>query len=230
MIFPRTAARVALVLAASAAVAAVACRGGGSNPGAVTIPVIKPTVQASVCQNAGYPGDAPQFGDNASFAYTETASKLRYFDHVAGTGATPATDSVVQVRYTGWLNANCIFDTTYVEGGGEPAQFSLTGVIPGWREGIGTMKVSGKRRLEIPSGLAYGPVGFPPVIPPDATLTFEVELLGVLTLPEAEATASVIRTATATVRDATATARAATATAKATPGLATATPQPTKAP
>jgi hypothetical protein len=212
--------------------ALAACRGGGAAPrGTVTIPVIVPTVPSRVCQNTGYPADAPQFGDNASFAYREVAvplgrgasGTLRYFDHIEGAGPSPAADAVVQVNYTGWLNKDCIFDTTYTDG--EAVQFPLNGVIPGWRDGIATMKVGGKRRLEIPPELAYGPVGVPPVIPPNTTLIFEVELLGTLTPPEATATMSVEATATATVREATATARAATATAQAAPGTPASTPE-----
>jgi peptidylprolyl isomerase len=206
----------------------MACRGGGADPGTVTIPVIRPTTPPGACLNSGYPADAPQFGDNASFAYQEReigaankTVKLKTFDHVTGTGPAPAADSVVRVQYTGWLEANCIFDHTR---GGEPAEFPLSAVIRGWQEGISTMKVGGKRRLEIPPELAYGPLGAAPVIPPSATLFFEVELVGILTPAEATATVGVIITSTAQALDATATARAATATAQAAPETATATP------
>jgi peptidylprolyl isomerase len=221
-------------MALTGAIAALAaCRGGGANPGTVTIPVIKPTTPPEVCLNDEYPAEAPQFGDNTSVPYTTVdvpapaggTAQLKYFDREVGTGPAPALDSVVQVHYTGWLPGECIFD--HSRGDPEPAQFTLSQVITGWSEGIRTMKVGGKRRLEIPPELAYGPVGVPPVIGPNATLIFEVELVGLLTPPEATATTSVILTATAQIVDATATARAVTATAQATPATATATSQAT---
>lgn len=225
--------RALTVIAIAGAVAAVAaCRGGGAAPkGTVAIPTIIPTTPARNCQNSIYPEIAPQFGDNASVAYKEIEvpvgadriAKLKYFDHVEGTGATPAADSVLQVNYTGWLNKDCIFDSSFIDGA--PAELSITQLIPGWSKGLGTMKVGGKRRLEIPPALAYGPVGIPPVIPGNATLIFEVELAGLLTPVEATATVSVIITATTEAMNSTATAEAATATARATPVTVTPTPK-----
>ncbi len=225
--------RALTVIAISAAVAAVAaCRGGGSAPkGTVTIPTIIPTTPARNCQNSIYPETAPQFGDNASVAYkvmdvpvsADKTVKLKYFDRVEGTGAAPAADSVLQVNYTGWLNKDCIFDSSFITGA--PVDLSITQLIRGWSQGLGSMKVGGKRRLEIPPELAYGPVGIPPVIPGNATLIFEVELVGLLTPPEATATVSAIITATTEAFNATATAQAATATARATPVTVTPTPK-----
>ncbi len=213
-----------IIASAGLASLVAACRGGGSNPGTVTIPIIVPTTPPGVCLNASYPEDQPQFGVDSSFAYTKTASGLEYFDHLVGEGPATSADSTVLVHYTGWLSAACIFDHNRSDEGA--AEFAITEVIPGWTEGLSTMKVDGKRRLKIPPGLAYGPIGVPPVIPPNTTLIFEVELVGLLTPIEATATTTAILTATATARDATATALAATATAQATPATATATAQP----
>ena len=225
--------RALTVIAISAAVAAVAaCRGGGAAPrGTVAIPTIIPTVPARNCQNSIYPATAPQFGDNATVAYTamdvpvsaDKTVKLKYFDHAEGTGPAPAADSVLQVNYTGWLNKDCIFDSSFIDGA--PAELSINQLIQGWSKGIASMKVGGKRRLEIPPELAYGPVGIPPIIPGNATLIFEVELVGLLTPPEATATISAIITATTEARNSTATAQAATATARATPVTVTPTPK-----
>lgn len=108
-----------------------------------------------------------------------TPSGLKYVDEVVGTGASPQQGRNVTVHYTGTLQNGTKFDSSVDKG--QPYTFRIgTGVvIQGWDEGIMTMKVGGKRRLIIPGKLAYGPQGRPPSIPPNATLLFEVELLGV---------------------------------------------------
>lgn len=107
-----------------------------------------------------------------------TASGMKYVDLKVGEGATPRMGQGVQVHYTGWLENGQEFDSSYKTG--RPAQFALgPGLIPGWNEALQSMKVGGKRRIILPPNLAYGPTGSPPRIPPNATLTFEIELLGV---------------------------------------------------
>ena len=112
-----------------------------------------------------------------------TASGLQYEDTVAGSGTEAVNGNQVSVQYTGWLfnngQAGAKFDSS--KDRGQPFRFSLGGgqVIRGWDEGVAGMKVGGTRRLVIPPELGYGTRGAGGVIPPNATLLFEVELLGV---------------------------------------------------
>lgn len=108
-----------------------------------------------------------------------TSSGLSYVDIVAGNGLQPTSGKPVKVHYTGWLENGTKFDSSVDRG--EPFIFTVGvgEVIPGWDEGVMTMKVGGKRRLIVPSQLGYGAAGAGGVIPPNATLIFEVELLDV---------------------------------------------------
>ncbi len=109
---------------------------------------------------------------------TKTDSGLMYIDLKEGDGAVPDKSATVEVHYTGWLLDGTKFDSSVDRG--QPFTFNLKGgVIQGWLEGVATMKVGGKRKLIIPSDLGYGKRGSPPVIPPDATLVFDVEFLGI---------------------------------------------------
>lgn len=101
-------------------------------------------------------------------------SGLMWYDIVEGEGPTPASPaSKVTVHYTGWLVDGTKFDSSVDRG--KTIEFALNGVIRGWTEGVGSMKVGGKRKLLIPGDLAYGPRGRPG-IPPNGFLIFDVEL------------------------------------------------------
>ena len=110
---------------------------------------------------------------------TTTASGLQYWDIVVGTGATAVPGKPVSVHYTGWLTNGDKFDSSWDRG--KPFVFSLGEgqVIKGWDEGVAGMKAGGKRQLRIPPVLGYGDSGAGGVIPPNATLIFDVELLEV---------------------------------------------------
>jgi FKBP-type peptidyl-prolyl cis-trans isomerase len=102
---------------------------------------------------------------------------LQTEDLVPGTGEAPRAGQTAVVHYTGWLANGTKFDSSVDRG--KPFSFKVGAgqVIRGWDEGVATMKVGGKRKLTIPPGLGYGALGVPGVIPPNATLVFEVELL-----------------------------------------------------
>jgi len=110
---------------------------------------------------------------------TKTSSGLQYEDLVPGSGASPSAGKKVVVHYTGWLTDGTKFDSSLDKN--EPFTFVIGAgqVIPGWDEGVMTMKIGGKRRLVIPASLGYGAAGAGGVIPPNATLVFEVILLDV---------------------------------------------------
>jgi FKBP-type peptidyl-prolyl cis-trans isomerase len=112
-----------------------------------------------------------------------TASGLQIIDTKVGTGASPRTGQTCVMHYTGWLYDNGVkgkkFDSSVDRG--EPFEFKIgmRQVIAGWDEGVASMKVGGKRTLIIPAALGYGAQGAGNVIPPNATLMFDVQLLGI---------------------------------------------------
>jgi len=136
-----------------------------------------PTVQPAAAQST-----APAAAQPNGATMSTTPSGLQYTDAVAGTGASPSPGQTCVMHYTGWLYENGVkgkkFDSSLDRG--KPFEFSIgTGqVIKGWDEGVASMKVGGKRTLILPPALGYGARGAGGVIPPNATLMFDVELLG----------------------------------------------------
>ena len=106
-----------------------------------------------------------------------TASGLRYIIEKEGEGESPKATSSVTVHYTGYLLNGNKFDSSVDRG--QPATFGLNQVIPGWTEGLQLLKPGGKAKLIIPANLGYGANGYPPVIPPNSWLVFDVELIKV---------------------------------------------------
>ena len=107
------------------------------------------------------------------------AAQLQIEDLVEGAGPSPKKGQMVRVHYTGWLTSGQKFDSSHDHGDAFEFAIGKGQVIAGWDEGVLTMKVGGKRKLTIPPELGYGARGAGGVIPPNATLVFEVELLGV---------------------------------------------------
>ncbi len=166
-------ARVALVAAVVAtpiifALALILFVIDGDDDGAAPPIVSTSPTPASVDTGPPPVADEPTFSD----------SGLGIIDIEAGSGDAPETGKLVVVHYTGWLSDGAKFDSSLDRG--TPFEFTLGAtppeVIAGWDEGLTTMKVGGKRRLIIPSELAYGEDGRPG-IPPNAELTFDIELL-----------------------------------------------------
>lgn len=128
--------------------------------------------------------DPTQDNPNASKTMKKTESGLAYFDEKEGTGEPPKPGQMCFVHYTGWLWENKTkgkkFDSSKDRNAPFPFRVGKGQVIKGWDEGVATMKVGGKRDLLIPAELGYGARGTGGVIPPNATLFFEVELLGVM--------------------------------------------------
>jgi len=152
--------RLFLALPLRVALMALACNGDDGAPGGQD-------------QTADSEGGPPAVSGQEQ----TTATGLKFIDIQEGTGPAPQREQTVSVHYTGWLEDGTKFDSSLDRG--QPFQFifGVGQVIPGWDEGLATMKVGGQRRLIIPPELAYGEAGAPGAIPANATLTFDVELL-----------------------------------------------------
>jgi peptidylprolyl isomerase len=168
------------------ALALTAC--GAASPAAPAAEATSPAANTATSNATSAPTEptaapAPTSASDAGSAGEEnavtTASGLQYIELGAGSGDSPQPGDIVAVHYRGTLADGSEFDSSYSRG--QPFTFALGQgmVIPGWDEGIALMKKGGKARLIIPPNLGYGPEGFPPVIPADATLTFEVELVDI---------------------------------------------------
>jgi peptidylprolyl isomerase len=108
-----------------------------------------------------------------------TPSGLKFIDQIVGSGKSPLSGQGVSVHYTGTLEDGTVFDSSVDRGSPFSFTIGVGRVIAGWDEGVMSMKLGGKRRLIIPSDLGYGARGAGAVIPPNATLIFDVELLAI---------------------------------------------------
>jgi FKBP-type peptidyl-prolyl cis-trans isomerase FkpA len=151
-------------------------------PALLLVLATAPAHAQSTAQSNG-PSATPPASDLAARAAREAGatvapSGLVFRSLTEGTGAHPAATDRVRVHYRGVLADGREFDSSHKRG--QPAEFPLNRVIPCWTEGVQKMKVGGKALLTCPPGIAYGDRGAGRVIPPGATLQFEVELLGVV--------------------------------------------------
>jgi len=121
--------------------------------------------------------EKPQAVDPAY--YVKKPSGLKYYDLKEGAGVYPQAGQEVAVHYTGWLADGTKIDSSIDRGLPLTFIFGLDRILPGWEEGLATMRVGGLRQLVLPPELGYGEQGLSPIIPPKATLIFEIELLGV---------------------------------------------------
>ena len=163
-------------VATAAAVAAVLALVVFAGDGGGVAPAVSGSPTAQPSPTAASTGPPPVAGEP-----TVTASGLKFIDTTVGTGGSPTPGKTLVVHYTGWLTeGGTKFDSSLDRG--KPFEFlfgaSPAKVIQGWEEGLATMKVGGKRRLIIPPELAYGASG-QGSIPPNASLTFDVQLLDV---------------------------------------------------
>ena len=152
---------------------------------ACTMGTLPPTASAEPDSNsdAQHEVESKAESDAKSSAEPEaetvvTKTGLEYTELKAGAGESPNRKNVVEVHYHGTFENGKVFDSSVDRG--KPAVFPLSGVIKCWTEGVAMMRVGGKSRLVCPPKIAYGARGYPPKIPPNATLTFEVELLRIV--------------------------------------------------
>ena len=162
-------ARRATRLALAASLALAACTSDAASDAAAVSPGI-PDPAANTY--------APALGIQLP-AFFKTPNGVYYQDVTPGMGMVAAAGQQATVHYTGWLPNGTKFDSS--RDGGQPFTFTIDAreVIQGWDEGVKGMKVGGRRKLVIPAALGYGEQGAPPDIPPNSTLVFDVELIGI---------------------------------------------------
>lgn len=170
--------RLFLVLTFAFALASCSSSPSPDAQKAVSDAVASANASAAANPPPAAPADDPFLAKSAAEpGAVKTASGLVYKELKAGTGPSPKATDTVQVNYRGMLTNGTEFDSSYKTG--KPATFPLNGVIPCWTEGVQMMKVGGKAQLVCPASIAYGANPPTSAIPPNATLVFQVELVGI---------------------------------------------------
>ena len=167
--------RISVTLALAATLCLLGCGKNEQDAGAKNDsgPPPPPAAPSAAAPSAAAPSPKGQTNEMMT-----TSSGLKYQVMKRGTGTvSPKATDTVKVHYHGTLLDGTVFDSSVERK--QPISFPLNGVIPGWTEGLQLMKVGDKFKFEIPPNLAYGPNSPSPKIPPNSTLVFEVELLGI---------------------------------------------------
>ncbi|MBA31305.1 MAG: hypothetical protein CL748_02090 [Chloroflexi bacterium] len=164
------------------------CQASGKNPENIDIPVIKPTPNIELCLNDDVSDEIPSINEIQDSDLIVQNSGISTYEIKKSEGKNPTIQDLVKMNYVGWLPDGCVFDSSYSRGGEQ--EMLMINLIPGWIDALLTMSPGGIKRVKIPSSLAYGETGSPPIIPPNTDLIFHIELVNILTPDEAIATAT----------------------------------------
>lgn len=180
--------KILVVLFAMLSIIISGCQASGKNPDNIDIPIIKPTPDSNLCLNEDIPNEIPSFDEVQSLELILANSGISMNELKDGKGKNPTVQDLVTMNYVGWLPGGCVFDSSFSRGGEQ--EMLMINLIPGWIDAMLTMSPEAIKIVKIPSSLAYGQTGSPPIIPPNTDLIFYIELVNILTPQEAIATAT----------------------------------------
>lgn len=164
------------------------CQASGKNPENIDIPIIKPTPNTNLCLNDDISDEIASFDDILDSELITQSSGISTYELKKSDGKNPTIQDLVTMNYVGWLPDGCVFDSSFSRGGEQ--EMLMINLVPGWIDAMLTMSPGGIKRVKIPSSLAYGETGSPPIIPPNTDLVFQIELINILTPEQAIATAT----------------------------------------
>ena len=180
--------KILVVLFAMLSIIISGCQASGKNPDNIDIPIIKPTPDSNLCLNEDIPNEIPSFDEVQSLELILANSGISMNELKDGKGKNPTVQDLVTMNYVGWLPGGCVFDSSFSRGGEQ--EMLMINLIPGWIDAMLTMSPEAIKIVKIPSSLAYGQTGSPPIIPPNTDLIFYIELVNILTPQEAIGTAT----------------------------------------
>ena len=180
--------KIVIVLFALFSLILSGCQASGKNPDNIDIPIIKPTADPNLCLNDDIPDQIPSFDEVQNLNLIIENSSISVHEYKKNEGKNPTIQDLVTMNYVGWLPDGCVFDSSFSRGGEQ--EMLMINLIPGWIDALLTMSPEGINVVKIPSNLAYGQTGSPPIIPPNTDLTLYIELVNILTPEEAIATAT----------------------------------------